>query len=178
MTTVKLYGLLAEYKDPSALIHAAEKLRDAGYKNFETYSPFPIHGMDSAMGIKDSVLGWIVVACGATGLASAIALQTWVSVSAYRVVTSGKLLFSFQAFVPVCFELMVLFAGFGAVFGMFALNGLPKLYHPLFKNHRFRTATSHGFFVTVESSDSRFSLEGTARFLQEIGGLSVEVVEE
>ena len=174
----QMFGLLAEYKDPAALIHAAEKLRDAGYKQFETYSPFPIHGMDPAMGIKDSILGWIVVTCGATGLATALALQTWVSTSAYRVVTSGKLLFSFQAFVPVCFELMVLFSGFGAVFGMFALNGLPKLYHPLFKSARFRTATSHGFFVTVEANDPRFSLEGTARFLQEIGGLAVEVVEE
>lgn len=178
MTTPKLVGLLAEYKDPKALIHAAEKLRDAGYKNFETYSPFPIHGMDPAMGIEDSVLGWIVAICGTVGLISGFVLQTWVSTSAYRLVTSGKELFSFQAFVPVCFELMVLFAGFGAVFGMFILNGLPQLYHPLFKNPRFNTATSHGFFVTVDAVDSRFSLDGTARFLQEIGGLTVEVVED
>jgi hypothetical protein len=174
----KLYGLLAEYKDPGALIRAAEKLRDAGYKEFETYSPFPIHGMDPAMGIKDSILGWIVVACGTTGLLTAIALQTWVSTSAYRIVTSGKALFSFQAFVPISFELMVLFSGFGAVFGMFILNGMPQLYHPLFKKSRFNTATSHGFFVTVEATDSRFSLDGTARFLQEIGGIAVVVVEE
>ncbi len=174
----QLFGLLAEYKDPGSLLHAAEKLRDAGYKKFETYSPFPIHGMDQAMGIKDSVLGWIVVTCGAIGLLSAIALQTWVSVYAYKIVTSGKLLFSFQAFVPICFELMVLLSGFGAVFGMLALNKLPQLYHPLFKVPKFSTATSHGFFVTVEATDQRFSLEDTTRFLKEIGGQSVETVEE
>ncbi|NDC82371.1 DUF3341 domain-containing protein [bacterium] len=176
--TNKPFGLLAEYKTPGELLHAAERLRDAGYKQFETYSPFPIHGMDNAMGINDSILGWIVVTCGATGLLSAIALQTWVSTSAYRIVTSGKLLFSFQAFVPVCFELMVLLSGFGAVFGMFFLNGLPQLYHPLFKKPTFRTVTSHGFFVTVESTDPRFSIDDTARFLHETGSTAVEVVEE
>ncbi|NBV41941.1 DUF3341 domain-containing protein [bacterium] len=174
----KTFGLMAEYQNPGQLLRAAEKLRDAGYSRFETYSPFPIHGMDQAMGIGNSVLGWIVVTCGATGLATAIALQTWVSTSAYRIVTSGKPLFSFQAFVPVCFELMVLFSGFGAVFGMLALNRLPQLYHPMLKKRRFLTATSHGFFISVEAKDPRFSIEGTGRFLQDIGGTNIEVVEE
>jgi len=93
-------------------------------------------------------------------------------------VTSGKELFSFQAFVPICFELMVLLSGFGAVFGMLTLNSLPQLYHPLFKKRRFSTATSHGFFVTVDANDHRFSLDETTRFLSEIGGTSVETVEE
>jgi len=172
-----IYGLVAEFDSPASLIKAAEGLRDSGYKKFETYSPFPIHGMDAAMGLKDSILGWIVFFFGATGLTCGFLLQTWVSVYAYKITVSGKPLFSFQAFVPVCFEVMVLFSGIAAVVGMFALNGLPQLYHAVFKHKRFAIASSHGFFVSVESSDGLYSETATTEFLAKLGGKHIATVE-
>ena len=178
MTSQRVIGLLASFTSPATVLKAAESLRDAGYKRFEVYSPFPIHGMDRAMGINDSPLGWIVVVCGAIGLSGALLLQWWVSVEAYAIVTSGKPLFSFQAFVPICFELMVLLSGFGAVFGMFALNKLPQLYHPLFRKKSFLKVTSHGFFVSVDSDDPRYSQVETADLLRSIGSVGIETIED
>jgi hypothetical protein len=172
-----IYGLMAEFDSPGSLMKAAEGLRDSGYKKFETYSPFPIHGMDAAMGLKESVLGWIVLVFGATGLTCGFLLQTWVSVFAYEITVSGKPLFSFQAFVPVCFEVMVLFSGIAAVFGMFALNRLPQLYHSVFNYKRFAIASSHGFFVSVESDDAHYSEVDTTRLLEKLGGKHIETVE-
>jgi hypothetical protein len=172
------YGVLAEFKNPKELVHAVKKVKEAGYNVFDTYTPFPIHGMDDAMGLKRSKLPWIVLVCGATGLLSGIALQGWVATTAYKLTISGKPFFSYQAFVPVTFELMVLFSAFGAVFGMFILNGLPKWYDPAFKHSRFRTATSHGFFLGIEAKDPLFDVEKTPQFLQSLGGYSVEVVSD
>eukprot|EP01043_Picozoa_sp_COSAG02_P082877 COSAG02_NODE_21010_length_806_cov_1.360679_1_plen_126_part_10 len=115
------YGVLAEFANPTELLLAAEKTKAAGYKHFETFSPFPIHGMDDAMGLKPSILGWIVFCGGTIGLSAGMGLQTWAQVVAYPYIISGKPLFSYPAFVPVAFELLVLFAAFATVFGMFAL---------------------------------------------------------
>lgn len=174
----KVYGLLAEFDGPGSLLHAAEKLRDAGYKRFDCHSPFPIHGMDKAMGIKESQLGWIVLVCGTSGLLGGLGLQWWASTIAYPLVISGKPLFSHQAFVPITFELTILLSAFGAVFGMLALNKLPMLYHQLFNSSRFKKATDAGFFVSLESTDSNFDATQSRKFLESIGGKSVEVVEE
>lgn len=171
----KMYGLVAEFDSPASLIKAAEALRDAGYKNFDAHSPFPIHGMDAAMGLKDSILGWIVFVAGLTGVSLGLWLQTWVSLDGYAVTVSGKPFFSFQAFVPVCFEMMVLFAGIAAVFGMFGLNKLPKLYHAVFKHPRFAIASSHGFFISVEATDTHYS--DAKQFLETLGGRHVAEVE-
>ena len=125
-------SVLAEFDSPKSLYHVAQKVRDEGYTKWDAFSPFPIHGMDGAMGLKESILGWIVVIGGAVGLSFGFGLQTWVATTAYKIIVSGKPLFSYQAFVPVTFELMVLFSAFAAVFGMFILNRLPQHYHPLF----------------------------------------------
>ena len=130
----QLFGVLAEFDSPKSLYHVAQKVRDEGYTKWDAFSPFPIHGMDGAMGLKESILGWIVVIGGAVGLSFGFGLQTWVATTAYKIIVSGKPLFSYQAFVPVTFELMVLFSAFAAVFGMFILNRLPQHYHPLFNN--------------------------------------------
>ncbi len=172
------YGVLAEFKSPKELVHAVKKTREAGYKVFDTYTPFAIHGMDDAMGLSRSKLPWIVLCCGLTGLLSGLALQTWVATSAYKLTISGKPFFSYQAFVPVTFELMVLFSAFGTVFGMLILNGLPKWYDPAFKHSTFRTASSHGFFLGIEASDKLFDVEKTPDFLKSLGGYSIEVVSE
>jgi hypothetical protein len=173
----EIYGLVAEFDTPGGLLKAAEGLRNSGYKKFETYSPFPIHGMDAAMGLKDSILGWIVFVFGATGLTCGFLLQTWVSVYAYKITVSGKPLFSFQAFVPVCFEVMILFSGLAAVFGMFTLNSLPELYHAMFNHPRFAIASSHGFFVSVEAEDGLYSEVETWQLLEKLGGKHIATVE-
>ncbi len=172
------FGYLAEFNTPRELIHAASVMRDAGYTKFDAHSPFPIHGMDDAMGLKPSILGWIVLCGGSIGLTTGIVLQWWVSTTAYPLVISGKPLFSYQAFVPVTFELMVLFSAFAAVFGMFAINGLPRWYHSLFNNESFAKATSHGFFISVEAKDPLFNTEITRSVLENAGGHNVSLVEE
>jgi hypothetical protein len=174
----QVHSILAEFKDPGALLKAASDTLKAGYKSFETYSPFPIHGMDDAMGLGASKLPWIVLCCGALGASGGFALQTWVATSAYRLTISGKPFFSYQAFVPVTFELMVLLSAFGAVFGMFALNKLPQLYSALFKSQNFSKATSHGFFLEIQAQDPKFNEATTAEFLKSIGGIQIEVIKD
>lgn len=172
-----MYGLLAEYDSPSALMQAAEKLRDAGYTKFDCHSPFPIHGMDQAMGMKGSPVGFIAGICAFVGGSSALLLQWWSSVEAYPLVISGKPFFSYQAFVPVTFGLTILFAALGAVFGMLILNRLPQLYHSLFNSARFEKVTRDGFFVSVEATDPKFEAERTRQLLAAAGSSHIETVE-
>ncbi len=170
--------VLAEFADVDALLAAAEKVRDAGYKKFDCHSPFPVHGLDAAMGEKQSPLGWIVGVMAFLGGGGALLLQWWTSAVDYPLVISGKPLFSFPAFVPIIFELTVLLSAFGAVFGMFALNKLPRLYHPIFNSDRFTSATDGGFFVSIEAEDPKFEVEQVKRFLADAGATHVEVVKE
>jgi hypothetical protein len=172
------FGILAEFENPGKLLSAVKKTRDSGYITVESYSPFPIHGMDAAMQLKDSPVGWIVFWGGAFGLLVGFGLQTWVATSAYKLTISGKPFFSYPAFIPVTFELMVLFAAFGAFFGNFILNGLPKFYHSLFKSKNFASATSHGFFMSIESSDKNYDLDKTVSFVKELGGENIEILEK
>lgn len=174
----KKYGLLAEFNGPNELIRAAIELRDAGYKNFDCHSPFPIHGMDRAMGMKKTKLGWVVAAAGFAGAGGAMLLQWWTSAVAYPVVISGKPLFSLPAFVPVTFELGVLFAGFAALFSIMGFNRLPRLHHPLFGSEKFARATDDGFFVSVEETDPSFDAAKTRKLLESAGARHVEVVED
>ena len=143
----KMFGTLAEFDSPKSLMHAAEAVRDAGYKKFDVYSPFPIHGMDDAMGLRPSIMGWLVLGGGITGLLAGFGIQTWVSIFGYKLVISGKPFFSYQAFIPVTFELMVLLSAFGAVFGMFILNKLPEWYHSLLKDDEFKKLLLMVFFL-------------------------------
>lgn len=170
--------IIAEFKDPSDLLHAAEKIRDSGIKEFDTHSPFPIHGMDDAMGMKDSNLDFIVLCGGAFGATFGLGLQSWVSHIAYPMKISGKDTLSIPAFIPVTFELMILISAFAAVFGMFALNKLPKLYHRLLKSNNFLKVTSHGFFVSINSCDKKYDPNSTKSFLEEIGGKNIEIVKD
>lgn len=173
-----VYGMLAEFPDPGALLHAAKAVRKAGYKHFDTHSPFPIHGMDRAMGLGNSKVGFITLGGGLTGLALATWLQWWTGAVDYPLNISGKPFFAIEPSVPIMFELTVLFSAFGAVIGMFALNGLPRPYNPLFYSRNFRRATDDGFFLHVAATDARFEREATARLLRELGGMNIEVVED
>ena len=170
--------MLAEFDNPDTLLTAAEKMRDAGYKHFDCHSPFPIHGMDQAMGLKRSPLGYIVFAVAAVALTGGVTLEWWTSTIDYPLVISGKPFFSYQAYGPVAFAIMVLASAFIALFGMFALNKLPRLFHPLFGSKDFERATDDSFFVSVETDDPQYDEIQTKKFLSQIGGKNVEVISE
>ncbi len=174
----QVYGLLAEFAHPGALLHAAEKVRDAGYRHFDTHTPFPIHGMDRAMGLPQSKVGFAALGGGLTGLALGTWLQWWTSAVDYPINISNKPLFAVEPSVPVMFELTVLLAALGAVAGMLALNGLPRPWNPLFYSPSFARATDDGFFLHVASSDPRFELGATHQLLADAGALRVETLTE
>ena len=151
-----LHGWLAEYNTPGDLIAASKKVRDAGFEKWDTFTPFPVHGIDGAMGIKMTKLPWIVLIMGLTGLALAISLQWWTNAVDYKFISSGKPFWSIPANVPIFFELTVLLSAFGALFGMLALNNLPMPAHPLDLKRRFAHATDDKFFLLIQAADPRF----------------------
>ena len=170
------YGFLAEFDSPRALHRACGLVRDAGYSRWDAHTPFPIHGLEKAMGLRDSRLGWVVLIGGLGGAAGAMVLQWWVSTIGYPLIISGKPFNSWQAFIPVMFELGVMGGVLGAVFGMFAFNELPTLHHPLFNSAAFERVTDDRFFISIEVEDPRFDRETTRRLLQESGATRVEMV--
>jgi hypothetical protein len=174
----KNWGVLAEFANPAELLHAAQKLNDLGYRKFETWSPFPIHGMDDAMGLTGSKVPWISLGGGLTGLSIGLLLQWWTGAVDYPMVIGGKPYFAWQFALPVTFELSILLAAFGTVFGMFALNMMPRPYHPLDKVPAFKRVTDDKFFLSIEVSDPLFDMDRTQELLKEIGGTGITVVEE
>ncbi|MBC8401314.1 MAG: DUF3341 domain-containing protein [Candidatus Marinimicrobia bacterium] len=172
-----VHGILAEFSNPATLIKAAEKVCDAGYQLFDCHSPFLIHGLDAAMGMKRSKLGFVVAVIAGVGAVLGLLLQWWVATVEYPIIVSGKPLFSWQAFLIVTFALMVLFGAFAAVFGMFHFNRLPQLHHPVFYSENFKKASDDGFFISIEAADKIFDRQLTAAFLKEIGGTNVELLE-
>jgi len=171
-----VHGLLAEFDSPSLLFEAATKCRDKGFKHWDVHTPFPVHGMDEAMGIKGTQLPLIVLAGGITGLVLATLMQWWMNAVDYPYIISGKPLFGLPANIPVMFELTVLFSAFATFFGMWGLNGLPRLHHPLFSSRRFRRATQDRFFIVIEARDPGFKLDETRDFLDSLGGGVVEEI--
>jgi hypothetical protein len=173
-----VYGLLAEFSNPSTLMHAAEAVRERGYRHFDAHSPFPIHGMDRAMGLSNSKVGYFTLGGGATGLIVGYVLQWWTAAVDYPLNISGKPLFAVESAIPIIFEVVVLFSAFGAVAGMFALNGLPRPYNPLFYSERFKKVTDDGFFLHIAASDTQFDQDETADMLRDIGALNVELIND
>ena len=179
-TRKRVYGYLAEFKSAAALYKAAEKVRDAGFKKWDCYSPYPIHGLDGAMGLKRSILPWFVFCGGMTGTATAFTLAYATQVVIFPTVVQGKPanIFTIPAYFPIMFELTVLFSGFTVLFGLLALMKLPRLNHPLFASKQFARATDDGFFIAIEARDPSFSTTGTHELLAMIGGANIELVEE
>jgi len=167
------YGLLARFDTAGKLLSAASKVSRAGYKNFDCHSPFAIHGMDRAMGLKRSPLGWIVGLIALIGGVAGLGLQWWTSTIDYPIIISGKPLFSFQAYVPITFAFAVLSAAFAATMGMLILNRLPRLHHPVFYSDKF-TANDDGFLISIEADDPKYDAHATRDFLQSIGAFEVE----
>ncbi|MFL6232489.1 MAG: DUF3341 domain-containing protein [Thermoanaerobaculia bacterium] len=171
-----LFGALAEFATPAELYHACEGVRDAGYTRWDAHTPFPIHGLERAMGLKASRLPWVVLVTAVLGAAAGMGLQGWVATIAYPLVISGKPFFSWPAFIPITFELGVLGGAFGAVLGMFGMNQLPTLHHPLFAAKRFERASDDGFFISIESWDPQFDRDRTVDLLRRLGASQVELV--
>lgn len=171
-----IYGILAEFRNPKELTDASKAIVESGYQHFDTFSPFPIHGIDKAMNLKKSKLGWIVFGHGLLGLTGAFSLIFFTMAVDYPMNISGKALMNVPAWVPVMFELTVLLSAFGAVFGMFYLNGLPKFNHPLFNSENFKRATDDGFFVCIESEDPQFEKEKVTKFLKNAGASNIETI--
>ncbi len=174
----ELFGLLVEFDNVDALVAAAGRVRDAEYTNWDVHSPFPVHGLDDAMGIRATMLPYIVFMAGAAGAAGALLLQWWTNAFDYPLIISGKPLFSLPANIPVTFELTILLGAITAFVGMLALNGLPQLYHPVFCSKRFRRVTTDRFFIAIEASDPAFDEEQTRAFLGSLGGTAVEAIRE
>lgn len=172
----KVHGVLAEFRNPKELIDAADQVRKSGYKDFDTYAPYPIHGMEEAMGVKKSPLGWIVLGGGLTGCIGALTLMIWVMTTAWPLNISGKPLFDIPIYVPITFELTVLLSAFATLFGLLYLNGLPQPHNPLFNVERFSKASDDGFFVCIESSDDLFSEDKVTNLFRDHGATHIETV--
>lgn len=185
------YGILAEFETIDTLMSASERVRDAGYKKWEAYTPFPVHGLDTAMGHEPTKLPWIVLACGVTGMTLGTLLVWWTNgntqvdvtglpyiAQSYPFQISGKPAFSLPANIPPIFEMTILFSAFGAVFGMFALNKLPRFHHPVFNSPRFDRATQDRFFIAIDATDPMYDRAGIEKVLSDAGASAVEVLEE
>ena len=183
------YGLIAEFKTPGEVLKAADEVRKAGYRWWDCCTPFPVHGLDGAMGIKPTILPVMVFFAGMTGTLAAFCLQAFTNaasfsiwalvwVTGYPYLISGKPLISLPAFIPVMFEVTILLAALTAVFGMFTMNGLPRLHHPLFNNARFRRVTDDRFFVVIEARDPKYFRSRTEKFLESLGATAVEEVRD
>jgi hypothetical protein len=172
------YGIIAEFENPADTMHAAEKVRDLGFRKWDVFTPFPVHGMDRAMGLKNSTVGWFSFIGGVTGYTCGMLMIWYMNTFDYPILIGGKPMFSpFSAFPP-SYELTILFGSFGSLLGMLFLNRLPRLHHPLLKNRRFALATHDRFFVVIETSDPKYSETETRKLFESLGSRHIEVVEE
>ena len=177
-TLSRPYGMIAEFETSADILHAAEKVRDAGFRRWDVYTPFPVHGMDKAMGMKNSKVGWFSFIGGVSGYTLGMLMIWYMNAYDYRIVVGGKPMFSpFSAFPP-SYELTILLGSFGAILGMLFLNRLPRLHHPLLKHQRFALATHDRFFVVIETADPKYAEAETRQLLESTGSKHIEIVEE
>jgi len=176
MKRTKVYGIMAEFDSVNALMDAANRTREAGYKKIDAYSPFPVEGLAEAIGFHRDEVPLVVLIGALLGGLGGYLLQYWISVVSYPVNVGGKPYHSWPAFIVVTFEMTILFGGIFAVFGMLALNGLPMPYHPVFNVPRFAFATKDRFFLIVFSSDPKYNPAEVRRFLDSLGPRSVSEV--
>ena len=171
-----VYGLMAEFDDPTHLVRAAASAREAGYRRMDAYSPFPIEELHEALGAHHSRLPLIVLIGGMVGCIGGFLLQYWASAIAYPINVGGRPFNSWPAFIPVTFECTILGAALSAVLGMLALNGLPMPYHPVFNVPRFALASRNRFFLCIQARDKKFDVEKTRQFLETLKPREVSTV--
>lgn len=172
----EVHAVLAEFKTPAEVYHAAEKVRDAGYKRWDVHTPFPIHGLEGAMGIQRTILPLISGSIGLGGAAVGLALQWWITRD-YPIVVQGKPFVAWEPFTPVTFELGILHCAFATLIGMLALNGLPRWHHPIFNSERFLRSSDDRFFIAIDAADAKFEPNSVRTLLQSAGSGHVELVE-
>jgi hypothetical protein len=174
----KTYGILAEFDSPAAILCAAEKVRDAGYSRWDVFTPFPIHGMDKVMGLKNSLVGWVSLFMGGGAFLSVVGLIWFANTFDYPLIVGGKPMFSVpMTFVPA-YIMMIMGAAVGALIGMFAFNELPRFHHPLFQSERFAQVSRDKFFLLIGALDEKFSETETRKLLESIGGAHIEIIED
>ena len=173
-----VHGVMAEFPSSAAVYHAAEQVRDAGFQKWDVFAPFPIHGIDEAIGMKRTKLPLIVAGGAITGITVALLMQFWMSAVDYPLMVQGKPYGAWEPFVPITFELGVLFSAFASLIGMLALNGLPRWNHPLLKSERFLRVSDDRFVIVIEAGDPKFQGSDTVSMLQGLGATNVELVEE
>jgi hypothetical protein len=171
------YGLIATFDTTPALYHAAEKVRDAGYKNWDCITPFPVHGLDKAMGLGRSRVPRISLAGGIIGFCTGMTMIWWTGAYDYPITVGGKPLFSPMFAFPVSYELTILFTAFATIGGMFVLNKLPMHYHPVLKYDQIRRGMDDTFFIVIEARDPRFNLANTKALLEQAGGREIKELE-
>lgn len=182
------FGLLAEFETPAQIMRAARAVHDAGYVEWDCHTPFPVHGLDKAMGVKPTILPVLVFFCGLMGVSlgfllqwftNAASIEAWFFgiVRGYEYMISGKPMMSLPAWIPVMFETTVLFSALATVGLMLVFNGLPRLYHPLFKSKRFARVTDDRFFLVIEARDPKFDRAASLSLLETLNPISIELVE-
>ena len=173
----KSFAIMAEYETPAEIMDAAKKVHAAGYEKWDVHSPFPIHGMDDAMGLDNAKVGYFTVYGGLIGFTTGMTMQYFMNKFDYAIVVGGKPLFSgFFAF-PVSYELTILLGAFGSLIGMFVLNRLPRHHHPLLANERFADVTDDKFYVVIECEDDDYDEQTTRSLLQGTNAVHIEMVE-
>jgi Protein of unknown function (DUF3341) len=186
-----VFGVMAEFDDGPDLVEAGRKVREAGYTKLDALTPFPVHGIDDAIGVPRSWLGYLVICIAFCGTAAAVGLMWYtgayeghipgcdlMGLCSYPQVIGGKPLFDITFGLPIMFELSILFAAFASVLGMFAVNGLPQMYHPTQHYSRFTGASDDKFLLVVEATDPKFRAQETVDFLKSLGAAHVEIVED
>ena len=173
----KPFALVGYFDEPAKLYTACETLRDAGYKKIDAYTPFPVHGLEIAMGLPPSRLPWIVLGAAFTGAGSALLMMIWMTVIDYPLVIGGKPHLTLPSYVPITFELTILFSAFASFFGLWGLNRLPMFFHPVMQHPSFGRATDDRFFVSVETTDPNYDASRTRTLLQGLGAHELEEVQ-
>jgi hypothetical protein len=176
-TVSSTYGLMAEFENPEDLLAAAHKTHSAGFRRIDAFSPVPVHGLAAAIGFHRTNLPVLTFVCGLLGAVCGYGLQYWIHVIDYPINVGGRPLHSGPSFIPVTFELTILFAGIGTFLGLWIANRLPMPYHPVFNVPEFARATQDRFFLCIESADPQFDADETRSFLQSLNPVNISNVD-
>ncbi len=176
MDNRRIYGLMAEFETPDALLAAVRRMRAQGYRRIETYTPFPIEGLAEALKLPPSPIPWIILAGAVAGVVLGFGMQVIATSLMLTVNVGGRPAFSWPAYIPITFEMMILFGAFSGLFGLFFLDGLPQPYHPVFNVPGFERASNDRYFLAVEGRDLLFDRNTTRQLMQSLGSVQVSEI--